>query len=57
VLWSTGGECLCGGKDSPHAFRSSEPKARLGELDQTLFAPLIEANVHGFGNSIRKEHQ
>ena len=57
VLGSACGKRLCGGQDSTHAFQSWKPMTRFGEFDQSLFAPFFVANVHGFGNSVRKEHQ
>src|SRR6266852_4056208 len=56
VLGSACGKRLCGCQDSPHAFQSWKPMTRFGEFDQSLFAPFFVANVHGFGNSVRKEH-
>jgi hypothetical protein len=56
VLGSACGERLCGGQDAPGGFQSSKPMTCFRELDHSLFTPLFVAGVHGFGNSVRKEH-
>src|SRR5580658_8122830 len=56
VLGSTRSERLCGAQDSPRDFQGRKPMTCFCELDQSLFAPLFVARVHGFGNSVCKEH-
>src|SRR5262245_56442268 len=56
VLGSTRGERLCGSQDLPHDFCSRKRMTHFCQLDQPIFTPLFVANVHGFGNSVSKQH-
>jgi endonuclease G len=56
VLGSTRGERLCGSQDLPHDFCSRKRMTHSCQLDQPVFAPLFPVNVHGFGNSVGKQH-
>jgi hypothetical protein len=56
VLRSAPCERLCCGEDSPHAFHSWKSVTRFGDFNQSLLAPFFIANIHRFGNSVRKEH-
>src|SRR5271165_6927703 len=41
VLGSASSERLRGGQDSDHRFKSRQPVAGFGELNQSIFAPLF----------------
>ena len=56
VLGSTCCERLCGSQDLPHDFCSRKRMTHFCQLDQPVFTPLFEAKVHGFGNSVGKQH-
>jgi len=45
VLRSACCERLCGSQDPPHTFQSWKPMTRLGEFDQSLFAPFFVAKA------------